>query len=287
MTQKNNNQWLIKPLEILKDSPKSKHIFIFEDQNTSEHFFHQFCALSGELASNAIHLPYFSNVGVFRYESARLRVAQRISAFHRWAEQNAHFLFTNPSALFKRTQSPEWYKINQIELKTSEEIDLEAFLQKLDSWNYRKYPQVDEVGTYALRGNILDIWPPTQSDPVRLDTLGDEIHSIRSFRKANQRSFGDLKSIKVTPASEFVWHSPEDEKKVIDRFNSQLLSQRISGSARSDLLENIKHHVPFPGIEDTFVFFNQEPLLNGLEFLIPLNDPLSPSSGFENERGDR
>lgn len=276
MTQKNNNQWLIKPLEILKDSPKSKHIFIFEDQNTSEHFFHQFCALSGELASNAIHLPYFSNVGVFRYESARLRVAQRISAFHRWAEQNAHFLFTNPSALFKRTQSPEWYKINQIELKTSEEIDLEAFLQKLDSWNYRKYPQVDEVGTYALRGNILDIWPPTQSDPVRLDTLGDEIHSIRSFRKANQRSFGDLKSIKVTPASEFVWHSPEDEKKVIDRFNSQLLSQRISGSARSDLLENIKHHVPFPGIEDTFVFFNQEPLLNGLEFLMSAAQKDSP-----------
>jgi transcription-repair coupling factor (superfamily II helicase) len=69
---------------------------------------------------------------------------------------------------------------------------------------YQRVNTVREPGQYSHRGGILDIWPPTVSNPVRFDFFGDELETIRSFDPATQRTVENLNSILVTPAREFI-----------------------------------------------------------------------------------
>ncbi|MCE7861277.1 MAG: hypothetical protein DYG86_16020 [Chloroflexi bacterium CFX2] len=69
---------------------------------------------------------------------------------------------------------------------------------------YQRVNTVLEPGQFSHRGGILDVWAPTDLNPVRLDFFSDEIETIRSFDPATQRTLGTLESILVTPAREFL-----------------------------------------------------------------------------------
>ena len=67
---------------------------------------------------------------------------------------------------------------------------------------YVSAPLVEGAGTFAHRGNILDIWPANLLYPVRLDFFGDDVDSLRVFDPETQRSTGHLQEVSVGPASE-------------------------------------------------------------------------------------
>jgi transcription-repair coupling factor (superfamily II helicase) len=69
---------------------------------------------------------------------------------------------------------------------------------------YKRVSLVEEKGEFSIRGNIIDIFPPTEKNPLRLDMLGDEIESIRQFDGASQRSIGTVSAFVVPPASEVI-----------------------------------------------------------------------------------
>ena len=60
-----------------------------------------------------------------------------------------------------------------------------------------------EPGDYAVRGGIVDLYPPGIGDPVRLDFFGDTLESIRSFDAETQRSMDTLRALNLVPVSEF------------------------------------------------------------------------------------
>ena len=68
---------------------------------------------------------------------------------------------------------------------------------------YERVGQVEGSGQFAVRGGILDIFPLTEENPVRIELWGDEIDSIRSFDVESQRSIENLDSIRIYPACEF------------------------------------------------------------------------------------
>jgi len=103
-------------------------------------------------------------------------------------------------ALLQRTYSPEELEEALIELKPGQEWDMEALSLQLDSMGYDFTVEVLEKGEAAKRGGILDLWPPDQSWPVRLEFFGDELESLRSFDPFNQRSLESLESLRVAPA---------------------------------------------------------------------------------------
>ena len=61
---------------------------------------------------------------------------------------------------------------------------------------------VRDVGDYATRGGILDLYPPGAAAPIRLDFFGDTLESIRAFDPETQRSVGQLRSLDLVPMSE-------------------------------------------------------------------------------------
>lgn len=69
---------------------------------------------------------------------------------------------------------------------------------------YERTFQVESTGQFSVRGGILDIYPLTEQNPIRIELWGDEIDSIRSFDAESQRSIENLEEITIYPASELI-----------------------------------------------------------------------------------
>ncbi len=87
-------------------------------------------------------------------------------------------------------------------------IDVDALTAFLMRNGYSRTGTVREPGECALRGGIIDIFPPGTAEPVRLDLFGDEIERIRLFDPATQRSSADREAVRFEPVSE-VFLDPE------------------------------------------------------------------------------
>ncbi|WP_298004660.1 CarD family transcriptional regulator, partial [Anaerolinea sp.] len=79
-------------------------------------------------------------------------------------------------------------------------------LEQLKRWwvqiGYQSMDTVLEPGQFSHRGGILDIWPPAEAYPVRLEFFGDEIETLRTFDPATQRKIQPIQSVLITPARE-------------------------------------------------------------------------------------
>lgn len=63
---------------------------------------------------------------------------------------------------------------------------------------------VVQTGQFSRRGGILDIWPPSEAQPIRIEFFGDEVDTMRAFDPASQRTVERLKSVTITPAREIL-----------------------------------------------------------------------------------
>ena len=81
-------------------------------------------------------------------------------------------------------------------------LKLEQLQDFLVANGYTRTETVREPGEFALRGGIVDLFPPGDSDPVRIDLFGDQIESLRRFDAMSQRSIGQIDSLELFPVSE-------------------------------------------------------------------------------------
>ncbi len=88
--------------------------------------------------------------------------------------------------------------------KTEGQINLTATIKHWIKIGYEPASTVTAPGQFARRGGIIDIWPPTELHPVRIELFGDQIESIRQFIPGSQRTKNHLDRILVCPAREFL-----------------------------------------------------------------------------------
>lgn len=91
-----------------------------------------------------------------------------------------------------------------IRICTGDTIDTSEISGKLVSCGYEKDVEVLSPGQFAVRGGIIDIFPLTDENPVRIELWGDEVDSIRGFDAMSQRSIEKLDSITIYPATDLV-----------------------------------------------------------------------------------
>ncbi|MFP4083630.1 MAG: transcription-repair coupling factor [Desulfonatronovibrio sp.] len=82
-----------------------------------------------------------------------------------------------------------------------EETAPDEIVSKAIGWGYERRPTISAPGELALRGDILDIFPPGYSHPVRLEFFGDRLESIRTFELLTQRSRQDLNECLILPVN--------------------------------------------------------------------------------------
>lgn len=95
-------------------------------------------------------------------------------------------------------------KNNIISLKINQEIDMRDFLKNLYQIGYEKEVLVNRTGEIAVRGYVIDIFPVSYPNPIRIEFWGDTIDSIREIDVDTQRTKKNLDSIKIFPNTEFL-----------------------------------------------------------------------------------
>ena len=91
-----------------------------------------------------------------------------------------------------------------LELSPGAEVDLDALAERLVEMGYERNYMVERRGEFAIRGGIIDIFPPAAERPVRAELWGDEVTSLRQFALASQRSLGPLERAEVVACRELV-----------------------------------------------------------------------------------
>lgn len=114
--------------------------------------------------------------------------------------------------------------------KPGNTIRMDDIAARLERNGFDRVPTVREVGEFAVRGGILDVFVPGTEEPVRLDFFGDTLESIRTFDPASQRTTGQARALDLNPMSE-VTLTPE----TISRFRKAYLST-FGAATRDDAL---------------------------------------------------
>ncbi|MEM7121298.1 MAG: transcription-repair coupling factor [Pseudomonadota bacterium] len=117
-------------------------------------------------------------------------------------EARAQIVITTAGGFLQRVPPREVLRGAKLAITMGEELDRDALQALLARGGYSRTGTVMEPGDYALRGDIVDIFPTGEAQPVRIDLFGDEVEALRRFDPMNQRSTGRLKTISLRPASE-------------------------------------------------------------------------------------
>lgn len=104
-----------------------------------------------------------------------------------------------------------------VRVKTGEERELEDVATALVNAAYTRVDMVEARGQFAIRGGILDVFPPTEPHPLRIEFFGDEIDEIRSFSVADQRSHEVVDEVYAPPCREILIDDAVRERAQIGR----------------------------------------------------------------------
>jgi transcription-repair coupling factor (superfamily II helicase) len=131
--------------------------------------------------------------------------AQRMTTLARLADgldDKPRLLVTTVPALLQRAPPIKAVKGASYSARTGNAVEI-ADLERYFAINgYARASTVSERGEFAIRGGVIDVFPPSADEPVRLDLFGDTLESIRAFDPETQRSTRQLKEVSLLPVSE-------------------------------------------------------------------------------------
>ncbi|WP_439242173.1 transcription-repair coupling factor [Lonepinella sp. BR2474] len=154
-------------------------------------------------------------------------ISARLSSLFYLQQAKSGVLILPITTLMQRLCPPSFLSQNVLLIKKGDRLNIEKMRLNLENAGYRAVEQVLEVGEFAVRGSLLDLFPMGSSEPFRLDFFDDEIDSIRTFDVDSQRTLTEIDKINLLPAHEF----PTDSRG-IEFFRSQF--RETFGEIRRD-----------------------------------------------------
>lgn len=206
------------------------------------------CIVCGDESSAAEMKNLLSQIrdDVYFYPARELCLGEFDGASHDWEQIRISSLFavlsgkckvlvTTSEALMQPCIPPEVLKKSAVTLKYGEISDFDALVRFLSEVGYAKCDMVESRSQYAVRGGIVDLFPPLASAPVRVEFFGDEVDSISEFDPIDQRRKDSINEITVTPCRELIL-DPEARKRVSDHISKKI-------DENSERLEKVKAKV--------------------------------------------
>jgi transcription-repair coupling factor (superfamily II helicase) len=180
--------------------------------------------------------------------------ARRLSALAALiALQNAPHravILASANAITQKLPPPELIARQTISARPGNRFDMNAFARRLEISGFERTGTVRDVGEFAVRGGILDIFAPGSDEPLRLDFFGDTLESIRAFDPATQRTTGQKKSFDLNPMSEVTLTA-----ETVSRFRTRYI-QTFGAATRDDALyQAVSENRRFAGMEHWLPFF--------------------------------
>jgi len=204
--------------------------------------------LAAEAGSEPVYFPGPSLSPYQETEPSLLVRAQEAVALDRLLAGGRTTLVTTPRALFRRLPSGDDFRAAAIGVDLGEELPREELIDHLASHGYRRTDLVTEIGDLAVRGGLLDVWPPGHEDPLRIDFFGDTVDSVRRFDALSQRSEerveGESESVRLLPLTLFP-SGPTAAERVADAL-ADMAGDRLTPEAAGQLTA-LRQQGGFPG----------------------------------------
>ena len=172
-----------------------------------------------------------------RFSPQPFLVSQRMEILHRLdqsllgGDEAGPIIIAPRSALALRVPSRQRLRASTERISIAESLDRDVLVAKLVNRGYQRMALVEEPGEVAVRGDIVDIFPPQLSKPIRIELWGDEVDSIRSFDPASQRSQTKCSTVLLPPPRELLF----DREDIIERSESIRESAQEQGIATSEI----------------------------------------------------
>ncbi|MFL5306640.1 MAG: transcription-repair coupling factor [Polyangia bacterium] len=205
----------------------------------------------------------------------RRTTLRRMAALFRLSQGFApRVVVTSAAALFRRVVPRAPFDALCEVITAGTTIDREATIQALLRAGFSRTPVVEDAGTFAVRGSVIDLYPPVYRHPVRIEMFGDEIESIRLYDAATQRTLRPLESVYLHPVRETIQTAGADPRaKILAAADAAV----YPSSKTRHLLEQIEAGELFFGIESLAPAFHERmvPLFDYLpaESLCVVEDP--------------
>lgn len=160
------------------------------------------------LSSGALCLPG-GEIDLTRGASSHESLWRRLETLTQVASGKVQLLATSMDALMQRMGQPDNFREAALCLSPGDVIAPNALVQHLIHMGYKRMSLVEGKGQFALRGAILDVYPPSATAGVRIEFFDDEVDSIRTLDTVTQRSQDKLASVLLCPATEVLLSSEE------------------------------------------------------------------------------
>jgi transcription-repair coupling factor (superfamily II helicase) len=169
-------------------------------------------------------------------------VGRRLALLHRLADPAAEplALLAVPARAVMQPLAPGLDAIEPVRVARGDQVDLEDLLERLVEAGYVRTDMVERRGEVAVRGGLVDFFPPGEDHPVRVEFWGDEVEGIRSFAVASQRSLTDLPAVEAFPCREVRLTAAERQR-----------ARELAGEvpALGDLLARVAEGLAVEGVE--------------------------------------
>ena len=182
-------------------------------------------------------------------------VAKRIAALAKLSlstRKHPTVVLTTVNAILQRVPPRAFLKRAIKPIAPGQRIDMGQLTQRLGLMGYQRSGTVMEPGEFAVRGGILDLFPPGRATPVRLDFFGDTLETIKAFEVQTQRTTKPVQKLALLPVSEVAF-GEEAEKLFRSRY------VELFGGATGDdpLYEAVSAGQRYPGQEHWLPLFHE------------------------------
>src|SRR5882672_5859767 len=182
-------------------------------------------------------------------------VAQRMTALSRLARVKGRdkpsVLLTTVNAALQRVPAREFVATHALSVAPGNVLGMAGVIEWLELNGFTRASTVREPGEYAVRGGILDLFPPGMDMPVRFDFFGDALETIRTFDPQTQRSETQLGQLDLVPVAEFQLIT-----ETIRRFRTGYVAEFGAATPDDLLYEAVSEGRRYPGMEHWLPLFH-------------------------------
>jgi len=194
-----------------KEEIKKSYFIITDSQENALKIYQDSSTFLNKSQNKEENIFLFPSFDVLPYEdiSSDPQIIQQRINILKHLSMNDHnkkriILIADIKALLPKLASPQKFKKTSWKLKVGDVLKKDDFLKILLDQNYRSVEIVEEKGEFSSRGGIIDFFPVTSENPLRLELFGDQIESIRYFNLNTQRSILKLADYTLLPSRELI-----------------------------------------------------------------------------------
>ena len=239
-------------------------VFVCGDEREARQLAADLSALTGETCATLSAREWDFHPGSI---SSREWERRRVASLWRMASGDARLIVAAADALLQRTIPPQRLLSLSVTLDMNSRANLSELAERLTLAGYSRCAEVEGAGQFAVRGGILDVFPPQMEQPVRCEFFDDEVDSMGLFDPATQRRTENISSVRILPAAEVLPRCADNLPKALEKLASHIAKRRpaLSERLRADA-EQFRNGTD-PGGVDRYLCAVYPEAATGLDYL--------------------